>query len=219
MVEQETSPAHIATSARSGMTRYQRWLWLIAIILVQLLYLPINRMVQGGIVLRIPLLDDLIPIWPIWVIPYLLSLAWWGACLLWAAWKMEDRLYRALMLGTLAVMLSSYLVYLVFPTYILRRPVEGTGWAADLLRWLYNSDRVYNAFPSGHTYTTVLITLFWWRWQPRLRWLCVAIAVVIVLSTLFTGQHHLPDPLGGIVFAYLGYRFGLWWVAKRYRGG
>jgi membrane-associated phospholipid phosphatase len=200
------------------MTLRERLLWLFALLAVQLVYFPINRIVSGGVTLRIPALDDLVPIWPVWVVPYLLSLVWWTACYIWAAWKMDGRLYRAFASAVIVTVLASCVVYLVFPTYIVRRPIEGSGWAVDLLRLVYASDRVYNAFPSGHVYNAVLVALFWSRWLPRLRWLWVASAAVIVLATLFTGQHHLVDPFGGVLFAWAGYRFGLWWVEKRYRG-
>ena len=39
-----------------------------------------------------------------------------------------------------------------------------------------------------------------------------ATVVVIVLATLFTHQHYLPDPIGGLLLAWLGYRIGLWCV-------
>ncbi len=39
-------------------------------------------------------------------------------------------------------------------------------------------------------------------------------AIVVTLSTLFTGQHNLPDPIGGIIWAFAGYRFGWWWVKR-----
>jgi membrane-associated phospholipid phosphatase len=196
------------------MTWQKRLLWLAVILAVQWLYFPINRGVQGGRVLVTPW-DALVPIWPIWVVPYLLAIAWWLGCFVWAAWKMDDDLYRALVVAALAVMLSSYAVFIFFPTYVERPVLEGRGWAVDLLQSLYDHDRVNNAFPSGHTYTTVLIVLFWWRWRPRLRWLWITIALVIVLSTLFSGQHHLVDPVGGAIWAWAGYRFGLWWVARR----
>ena len=133
-------------------------------------------------------------IWSAWVIPYLLSLVWWAGCFIWAAWRMEDRLYLAFIVATIGVMLASYVVYIVYPTYVERPLIEGNSWFDDVVRTLYSNDEVNNAFPSGHTYNSVLIALFWWRWRPRRRWLWVLITVVIVLSTLFTGQHHLPDP-------------------------
>jgi hypothetical protein len=198
------------------MTPRARLAWLIAVFLVQFLYFPINRTVQGGVVLATPW-DAHIPLWPIWVIPYLLSLAWWNGCFIWAAWKMDDDLYRAFVISLITVMLSSYIVYIVYPTYVVRPSLEADGWLIKIVDLLYENDRVNNAFPSGHTYNTVLITLYWWRWHPRQRWLWVAIMVVVLLSTLFTRQHNLPDLIGGIVFAWLGYHFGRWWVACRSR--
>ncbi len=213
----ERNPTPIEASTQAEIAPRTRLIWLVLLFAVQLLYFPINRIVQGGVVLRIPALDDLIPLWPIWIIPYLSSLVWWTGCFIWAAWKMEAQIYRTFVISMMAVMLSSYVVYLLYPTYVERPLVRGAGWLDDLVRLVYGNDRVNNAFPSGHTYLTVLITLFWWRWRPRLRWLWVVIAIIIVLSTLFTGQHHSPDPIGGLAFAWASYRFGLWWAARRAR--
>jgi membrane-associated phospholipid phosphatase len=200
------------------MTARTRLLWLIALFAVQLLYFPINRSVHGGVVIATPW-DASIPLWPIWVIPYLMGLAWWAGCFIWAAWKMPDDLYRAFVIGLISVMLASYVVYMAFPTYVVRPSLEGNDWLTKVVSTLYANDQVNNAFPSGHTYNTVLIALFWWRWRPDQRWLWLTITVVILLSTLFTRQHNLPDLLGGVVFAWLGYRFGMWWVARRRQGG
>jgi membrane-associated phospholipid phosphatase len=144
-----------------------------------------------------------------------LSLLWWTGCYVWAAYKMPDSLYRAFVVAALAVMLSSYVVYILFPTYVDRPALHGSNWQVELVRTIYSSDRLNNAFPSGHTYNSMLILFFWWDWQPKLRWLWVTIAVIIILSTLFTGQHNLLDPVGGIIWAWLGYRFGMWWTTRR----
>ncbi len=205
------------TSARPAMTLRIRLAWLVILFMVQLLYFPINRTVQGGVVLATPW-DASIPLWPIWAIPYLLSLFWWVGCFTWAAWKMDDTLYRAFVIGAIAVMLTSYVLYLLYPTYVQRPVLEGSNWQVDLMRLIYENDRLNNAFPSGHTYNTMLVVLFWWHWRPRLRWLWAGIAVIILLSTLFTRQHNLPDLIGGIVWAWMGYRFGLWWVTRRVKG-
>jgi membrane-associated phospholipid phosphatase len=191
-----------------------RLVWLVILFAVQFLYIPINRTIQGGVILDTPW-DAYVPFGPIWAIPYLLSLVWWAGCSIWAAWRMPDTRYRAFVTAAITVMLSSYAVYILFPTYVERPVLEGHGWPTEMVRFIYSSDRLNNAFPSGHTYNTVLILFFWWHWKPKLRWLWLGISVVIVLSTLFTGQHNLPDPIGGIIWAWLGYRFGMWWVARR----
>ena len=190
-----------------------RLTWLLVLAAVGLLYIPINRTVKGGVILTFPW-DAQVPFWPIWAVPYLLSILWWMASFIWAARKMDDGRFQAFAVATLAVMLTAYMVFVLYPTYVERPVVVGHSWQADLVRSIYSNDRLNNAFPSAHVYTTVLIALFWWDWRPKLRWLWAAIVVVVILSTLFTGQHNLPDPIGGIIWAYAGYRFGWWWVKR-----
>ncbi len=135
-----------------------------------MLYIPINRTVQGGVILSLPW-DENVPFWPIWAVPYLLSILWWMASFIWAAWKMDDDRYRAFVAAALAVMLTAYAVYMLYPTYVERPALEGHSWQVELVRSIYSNDRLNNAFPSGHVYTTMLIALFWWDWRPKLRWL------------------------------------------------
>jgi len=179
----------------------------------ELLYVPINRTVQGGTELKTPW-DGLLPVWPIWAVPYTLAIVWWIGSFAWAACRMDETRWRAFVAAALLTMLSAYAVYIVWPTYIVRPEPGGDSWASGLLRSIYAHDDMYNAFPSGHVYNTMLIVFFWWDWQPRLRRLWAGLAVVVVLSTLFTQQHYLLDPLGGIVWAWLGCRGG-WWLARR----
>ena len=183
--------------------------WLLALFLVQLLYIPINRTVSGGVQTSIAL-DGWIPLYPVWTIPYVLSLVWWAGFYTWAGLKMDDRLYTALIASTLFTMLTAYTFYLLYPTYVIRPSVEGNGWQYDMLRRVYAADKTYNAFPSGHTYTSLLILFYWWRWRPQMHWLWVLIVAVVLLSTLFTGQHNLADLLGGGLWAGSGYYFGQW---------
>jgi membrane-associated phospholipid phosphatase len=187
---------------------------LIAIVSLQALYFPLNRSIQGGYLPRIPW-DDLVPFWPAWSLPYLLSIFWWFACYIWATFKMDASKYRQFLVSTVFMLLSSYVVFILVPTYVERPSADGTGWQYDLIRHIFANDRVNNAFPSGHTYNTVLITLFWWNWYPSLRWLWALITIIVIFSTLFTGQHNLVDPLGGILWAWGGYHFGNWWVARK----
>jgi membrane-associated phospholipid phosphatase len=218
MATLDRNSASADAAAQRRLSPMTRLAWLIAVLAVQSLYIPINRTVQGGVILATPW-DVYFPLRPIWVLPYLLSLAWWTACFAWAAWKMDDDLYRAFVLSILAVMLASYLVYILYPTYVVRPTPAGDGWLERVVQSLYVNDRVNNAFPSGHTYNSVLIALYWSRWHPRQRWLWWAITAIILLSTLFTRQHNLPDLVGGIAFAWLAYRLGLWWVARRQSEG
>jgi membrane-associated phospholipid phosphatase len=186
-----------------------RFFWLALLVFLQMLYFPINRLASGGVSLSITL-DQYVPFWPIWAVPYLLSLAWWEGCFIWAAIKVAPKTFRAFVIAAASVMVASYVIYLFFPTYVERPTPAGTGWGIELVRLIYVSDRSYNAFPSGHAYTTTMISLFLAKWYPSKRWLWSIIAFVIILSALFTGQHNLLDMLGGVLLASGGYILGVW---------
>ncbi len=175
------------------------------------LYFPLNRTLTGGFNLSTSW-DDWIPLWPIWVVPYLLCLPAWMGALIWAAMKMDGRLFRSFISAGLFVLLSAALVYYLFPTYVQRPFLTGSSWSAQLLQMVYQNDGIYNAFPSGHVYQTSLICLFYNRLYPNHPWLWTGIVGVVALSTLFTHQHNLADPLGGVTIAWVGYRFGLYMV-------
>jgi membrane-associated phospholipid phosphatase len=193
------------------LTAAQRRLLFLAQVLVLSGYLITNRLMShlgGGTTFDI-WLDRYIPLWPIWVVPYILTLVWWGITILWSCYRMDDALYLPFVAGWVITCLIGYSFFALYPNYVVRPPVTGNGWAEWLLRFVYSNDRAYNAFPSQHLWTTVLITLFWSRWKPGWRWPLWAYTIVVALSTLFTGQHWIMDILGGTVLGVLGYFIGL----------
>jgi membrane-associated phospholipid phosphatase len=173
------------------------------------LYFPLNRNLTGGVSLSTSL-DERIPIWSVWVIPYLLCLPLWVGGLIWAALKMDEQLFRSFICACFFILLSAALLYYFFPTYIKRPTLTKGNWTMRVLQLVYQNDGVYNAFPSGHVSHTSLICLFCSHLYPGLSWLWISIVAVVILSTLFTRQHNLADPLGGLAIAWVGYRLGLY---------
>jgi len=172
------------------------------------LYFPLNRKLTGGFNFS-TWLDAKIPLWPVWVVPYLLCLPAWAVGLVWAALKMDEQLFRSFVSACLFVLSFATLFYYFFPTYVIRPLLIGGNWTMRILQRVYQNDGIYNAFPSGHVYQTALICLFYNRLYPDHSWFWVGVVVIVALSTLFTHQHNLTDPLGGLAIAWLGYRFGL----------
>jgi len=196
------------------MNKLKRLIWCALLFGIQALYFPLNKYLQGGMELKTPL-DAYLPLWSIWVLPYALACWWWIIAYVWAAWRMDDRLYEAFFLASAVMQVSALTMFTLFPTYIVRPNLPTTGdWTLQLLGWIYSNDYAYNAFPSGHVYITTLIALFWSRWFPNWRWLWTTTVVLVILATLFTGQHYLPDPLGGLVLAWFSYHVGLWCTAN-----
>ncbi len=195
------------------MSRTLAWRFgLYALVLgIQSLYLPLNHGLQEGVVLDTRW-DRYIPIWPIWIVPYSLATTIWLVGYAWAALRMEEQLYRALIATSVLTTAIAIVTFTLYPTYIVRPVLVGNDWATAWLRLVYATDGVFNAFPSGHVYFTTIITLFWSRWYPRWRWAWAGFWLIVTLSTLFTGQHYIPDVFGGTGLAWASYRVGIWFV-------
>ena len=182
------------------MNRYLRVILFIFLLLIILLYFPINQGVAGGKILKSPL-DKYIPLLPVFVYPYLIALLWWNICLVWAFCKMDQRRLIGFIVAIIISNLTAYLIYIFFPTHVNRPEFETTSLSGTLLGYVYEFDRPYNAFPSGHTYFTTLIFLFWLEWKPRQKSLWAFITITILASTLFVHQHYVVDVIGGICLA------------------
>ncbi len=186
---------------------------LLFLIALQLLYFPINQNMQGGITTYLPI-DTHITLSPIWAIPYLLSILWWAGALIWAASKMEYiRFVRFSLCLTLTILIS-YVIYILFPTYVDRPKIVDQDFLSQLVMFIYGNDRPYNALPSGHTYTTLIISIFWYYWLPKQRYLWIIIAIVVVLSTLFTKQHAILDLIAALILAFTCYKISVYLVKK-----
>lgn len=181
---------------------------------IQMLYGPTSQWMTGGIAPKIGL-DALIPLWPIWVIPYAICYPLWLVAFLHAIRKMEIRLYRALLAACFLTFSIGILTYVLFPTYVDLPTVTGTDILSSMLRGVQIAGGRYDALPSGHIYITTLLALFYSLWYPRLRLSWFLILLIISLSTLFTGQHYILDVVAGLVVGWVGYRFGLWWVDRK----
>jgi membrane-associated phospholipid phosphatase len=198
------------------LTPAQRRILFLTLLAVLSLYLVINRLMNwldNGTTVEI-WLDQYVPFWPIWALPYVLSILWWGVAALWAYLKMEDSLYVAFIIGWISACLIGYAIFIFYPNYMIRPQVTGTGWAEWLIRFIYANDRTYNAFPSQHLWDTVIISLIWSRWKPKWRWPLWGFTLIVAMSTLFTGQHWIMDVIGGTLLAVVGYFIGLMVAAR-----
>jgi membrane-associated phospholipid phosphatase len=191
------------------MTFAKRFSLLMLMLLISALYIPLNHFMTSGYNLKTTL-DAYIPLVPVFAVPYLLFLPFWIIAFLIAAWKMNDRLFRALMTGSISASTLAILTFFLFPTYTERPQIDSGGWAASLLSLIYSCDNVFNAFPSAHVLYTTLIALFGSTWRPNWSLILSGSVVLVILATLLTGQHHLVDLLGGFALGWACYRFGLW---------
>ena len=200
---------HIKKTNRDGaLSLDKRMLLLILVCLIQTIYVPTSFRTTGGIEPKLAI--DIFPIWPIWVVPYMLCYPLWLFSTVWAMLKMEDRLFRGLLASCFLIFAVGNSIFVFFPTYVKQMTFQGSDIFTLLLRMIHETWGRYSALPSGHVYITTLLVLYYGRWYPRQKFLWALILIVISLSTLFTGQHYILDVLCGYGLAFAGYHFGLW---------
>ncbi len=176
---------------------------------IQLLYLPLNKHLTGGVAPKI-WLDDYVPFWGVWVIPYVLATPWWYLAGFWAAWKMDERLFRGFIVSILLVVIVGTSTFYFYPTYMIRPPIHSQSFFAQWVAQIYMDDKPQNALPSAHVYLTTVISLYWARWFYRLRGMCYAVILIVAASTLFIQQHFILDVIAGFALGLIGYSLGCW---------
>ena len=207
-----SSPTHSlenSTGTEHTLSIGKRLLWFAVGWAIQLIYLPTSGWFTGGVEPKLPI--DIFPLWPVWVIPYVLCYPLWLAGFAWAAFKMSDRLFRAFALALLITCSVSIVIFFVFPTYVPAARLNGNDIYILLLRFLHQDAGRYNALPSGHIYITALLAIFYTLWYPRYKSIWILILVIVSFSTLFTAQHYILDIVAGLIVAALGYYVGIKW--------
>ena len=187
--------------------------WFLLIVAIQSVYFPVSQATSGGILPKLAI--DVIPVYPIWVVPYYFTYAVWSFAIYWTLFKFDARSFRAAIAGTLLAVSVGALTFLFFPTYIELPVIVGNDIFSVMLRTIQLAGGTHAALPSAHNYGTMLVTAFAIHFYPRGRWFWIAIVVTIALSTLFTGQHYILDVVTGLALGFVGYKFGVWWTGRK----
>lgn len=193
---------------KGDYTLKKRIVLLLIALSIQLIYIPTSSQTSGGIEPRLPI--DVFPIWPIWVVPYVLCYPLWIAGGVWAVLKLEDRWYKAFATAAIVTFSIGALTFLLFPTYVPEATLVGSDIFTSHLRSIHETWGRYAALPSGHIYITTLLALFLNRTYPRFRWAWFLVVAIVSLSTLFTAQHYILDVIAGYLATLAGYHAGLW---------
>jgi membrane-associated phospholipid phosphatase len=103
-----------------------------------------------------------------------------------------------------AAILAAGLAFLMFPlTTGYPRP-QVSGWSGSLFRFLWSFDKPHNLAPSLHV---ALASLLWPVYarhtRARLRWLVHVWFALMIVSPVFTWQHHLLDVCTGAMLGQL----------------
>jgi len=182
------------------LKNHLKYLLVIITIASFFLYLPVNRVVSGGYNLETPL-DKLIPLLPIFAVPYLLSWVFWLGTIFYINLRQKKSTAINFDIKLIAAGVFSSIIYLIVPTFASRAIINGSDVFSNLVKMIYDNDRSYSAAPSGHTFYSVLCLIALNKLAPKYKILWFIITAVIILSTFFIKQHNILDAISGILFA------------------
>ncbi len=165
------------------------------------------------IFLRTPI-DDLIPVVPAFVIPYV-SLEPFIYTTLVLFLLFRTRLFHSAALTLIAAWFVSYAFYFFLQSYIDRPVLTGTDTLTQMIGDVYAGDNAYNDFPSLHTSLSTILALHWWRVDKRIGVPVAIWVALIVASTVLVKQHYIADVIGGLLLAFGASRVFLKVVASR----
>ena len=185
--------------------------WGLAVIvgLLAPLYIPLNRPTEFVQFMSTPI-DDLIPLWPVFVLPYLSYFTYILLTIIVHLVRKDRFAFERLFLSLLLTLAVSYLFYGFFQTGMHRPDLSASsGLFVEMLSKVYATDNPFNAFPSSHASITTVccLTLLGWR---QMRIAAVFWALLIIASTVLVKQHFLADAVAGVLLATLSF-----WIAGR----
>lgn len=70
-------------------------------------------------------------------------------------------------------------------------------------------------FPSTHVSGAMAWALVAWRYNRRISYVLIPLALGVALATVYLGYHHALDPIAGIALAFVAYHAGLYLLQRR----
>ena len=151
-------------------------------------------------------LDEKIPFWTPFIVFYVSAFAQWAFGLFSIARAERDVCWTIFGADLIAKIICC-VIFLAFPTSLVRTEVTGSSIFDQLTRMIYSLDSPDNLFPSLHVEASWLCFRGIMKIRTFPRWVNVAngvLTVLICLSILFVKQHLCLDLAAGLVVVELG---------------
>lgn len=175
--------------------------------LVSLIYGLINKP-HGGARILVTSVDRSIPFVKEFILPYVSWYFFIYSSLIILCLFDRKNYYRTLT-SYIMILLTSFLIFMLFQTTVPRPVVAGDDIFSKLVRMIYTNDKPFNCLPSIHVSTSYLImravSLSTLK-NKAYRIFINALGVLIILSTLFVKQHVILDVAAGVVLSESVYK-------------
>jgi membrane-associated phospholipid phosphatase len=184
----------------------KRGLWGLSIPLISMTY-PILNQYRGNTNSVFTFVDNFIPFNKFFILPYV---SWYVFIAIFTAilCVLDKERYLKLLITINIGMVTCYVIYFFYPTYVPRPVITGSDFLSNLVLNLYAADNPYNAFPSIHVLNSALIAFYIYKSEKVNKWtkvICIIMSSSIIISTMFIKQHYFADVAAGMIFAWILY--------------
>ena len=184
----------------------KRGLWGLSILFISISY-PILNQYRDDTNSVFTFVDKFIPFNKYFILPYV---SWYVFMAFFAAVLciVDKERYFKLLLTLNIGMITCYVIYYFYPTYVPRPMITETDFLSNMVMNLYEADNPYNCFPSIHVLNSVLIALYTYesdKVYKCIKVICITISCSIIISTMFIKQHYFADVAAAIIFGYILY--------------
>ncbi|SHH40065.1 PAP2 superfamily protein [Caloranaerobacter azorensis DSM 13643] len=198
--------------------RYKYVLLIIVLIMLKVSYLLINTLDMRKHHLMSHL-DNYIPFISWMVIPYVLWYLYIWGILLYLLIK-DKKLFITHSLAVILGQTICLIIFLLYPTYVIRPEVVGSDIFSKLVLLIYSNDNPVNAFPSVHVLQSVLThiaILNIKNIKKSVKISSYVFSTMVILSTITIKQHYVIDVAGGYLLAAICAKFVYETFYQRYK--
>ncbi len=195
-------------------TFWKKFIWTAIIIFLSSLFANTDKVfgIKEGYVVKISL-DDLIPFIPQFIYFYLFYFILFIFMVFRVQFFDFDKIGKKFFRSAVFLAVSSLLVYIIFPTKIIRNEIEPENLSLKLLYYFRLSDTPFNALPSMHVASLTLLIFLLKKYDKKLYKILLIPVLLCIVSTVLVKQHYLLDIPTGILAGYLCYY--LFFIQKR----
>lgn len=150
---------------------------------------------------RIPFIPFFIYFYILWyimlfIVPYLL-------------YKSDKEIFKKYFVSTFISITIAGLIYIFFPTSIVRASINGSGITNFIVKFIYLIDTpVMNCFPSMHciiSFLFIFSVIGCRNLSNKYKWVISILSCLIVISTLLVKQHVVVDVISGFIISSFVY--------------
>lgn len=171
--------------------------------------------------------DHKIPFLPVFSVPYMLAYVQWFACFIVVSRYEKNYCYKV-MCGEMIAKVLAGVIFLLFPTTMLRAEINGTDIFSQAVGMIYRLDAPTNLFPSIHcleSYICMRVVIEMKSADKSFRIANVIMSLLVFMSTVFIKQHVVLDFFGAVIVAEAGrflselfFRISFYYIEKDRKG-